>query len=445
MSDITRKTIPYRLLHTYVKSVFPSFFRQIEVRGAENVPSNVPIIFAPNHQCGLMDPLCVLFFQPDPVVFMARADIFKNEWAKRFLRFLKITPVFRIRDGYENLSKNEVQFDLAKQVLLKHKKLCIMPEGRHGNQRTLKPLVKGIFRIAFAAEEALDPGQTVHIIPVGIDYSHYEHAGADLIVQYGTPIRVCEYMDQYRDNTVQATLKLKQDLQQAISSLMLDIRTLDRYDELYNLACLSAPAYLENQVSTPTSARTLAGQLFDARKTMSIRLDKMAAEQDPRLEQWTEAFKLIQGRNLFPTQWTEILQEPVSIAMHVFQGIITLVLLPFSLLNAPAHLIARKINKAVEDKQMHTTFSFVVGLIVVPLVYMLAAIVLTNWADLGFARGLVSYGLMLIAARLAERWRQYNRLMNARFWLRFGKDSTRFQRMQSAYKKGKRSLKKRLQ
>ena len=82
-------------------------------------------------------------------------------------------PVYRIRDGKETLSKNDEIFIRSADVLHDRKHLCLMPEGNHGDKRRLRPLVKGLFRIAFMAQEEFKAEKGVVIIPVGLDYSHY--------------------------------------------------------------------------------------------------------------------------------------------------------------------------------------------------------------------------------------------------------------------------------
>ena len=82
-----------------------------------------------------------------------QAFLFKKGFFAKALRFLKILPAFRIRDGYENLGQNDATFEAAREVLEQHNALCVMPEGNQGDQRKLRPFAKGIFRIAFTAQE----------------------------------------------------------------------------------------------------------------------------------------------------------------------------------------------------------------------------------------------------------------------------------------------------
>ena len=89
----------YNLLSPVVQYGFRCHYRSFVVRGIENLPTDSPYIIAPCHQQALMEPLAVLCFAPKPPVFLARADLFNNPTLRRILTFLKIMPVYRIRDG----------------------------------------------------------------------------------------------------------------------------------------------------------------------------------------------------------------------------------------------------------------------------------------------------------------------------------------------------------
>ena len=86
------------------------FYRRIIVLGRENINPDDHLIFAPNHQNALMDALAVLFTSRDRIVFLARADIFKKKLLASILYFLKILPVYRIRDGFSSLKGNDEIF-----------------------------------------------------------------------------------------------------------------------------------------------------------------------------------------------------------------------------------------------------------------------------------------------------------------------------------------------
>src|SRR3989339_838281 len=96
------------------------FYRKVIVIGQENLNPDHHIIFAPNHQNALMDALAVLFTNEGHNVFLARADIFRKNMIASILYFLKILPVYRMRDGFSSLKGNEEIFTKTIDVI-KHK------------------------------------------------------------------------------------------------------------------------------------------------------------------------------------------------------------------------------------------------------------------------------------------------------------------------------------
>ena len=119
-------------------------------------------------------------------------------------------PIFRIRDGIENVKKNDEVFEKTVQVLHNcNNPLGLFAEGNHGDKRRLRPLVKGLFRIAFLAQEHFGDKPGVKIVPVGIDYGHYQHFRTTLFVNMGDPIEVSQFYDDYAENPVTAINRLK--------------------------------------------------------------------------------------------------------------------------------------------------------------------------------------------------------------------------------------------
>ena len=90
------------------------------------------------------------------MVFLARADIFKKKFIAAILYFLKILPVYRIRDGFSSLKGNDEIFTKTIDVLKNKNGLVILPEGDHSGFRRLRQLKKGICRVAFQSDEATD-------------------------------------------------------------------------------------------------------------------------------------------------------------------------------------------------------------------------------------------------------------------------------------------------
>ena len=125
----------YALTKPVVKMVHRFMYRKLVIVGKENIKSGKPLILAPNHQNALLDALIVLFSTPFQPVWLARADIFASKWASRMLHFVKMSPVYRIRDGKDSLGKNKAVFDQAVRVLEKNHQLALFPEATHTGKR----------------------------------------------------------------------------------------------------------------------------------------------------------------------------------------------------------------------------------------------------------------------------------------------------------------------
>jgi len=211
------------------------FYRKIIVRGAENINPDEHLIFAPNHQNALMDALAVLFTHKGQPVFLARADIFRSKPIAAFLYFIKILPVYRIRDGFSTLKSNDEIFQKTIDVLKNKNGLVILPEGDHEGFRRLRQLKKGICRVAFQADEATGFNLKIKIIPVGIEYSNYTRFRQVLTVVYGKPVEVSEYHQLYREAPEKALNELRSRLSTEIKKLMVHIESEDDYEAIDEL------------------------------------------------------------------------------------------------------------------------------------------------------------------------------------------------------------------
>ena len=110
-------SLGYWLLKQYIRFVDWIIHDKIILTGEAYIPKNKPILFAPNHQNALSDPMAILLHTKFQPVWLARADIFKPGIITLALRFLKIMPVYRIRDGKDQLAKNEKTFADSIKVL----------------------------------------------------------------------------------------------------------------------------------------------------------------------------------------------------------------------------------------------------------------------------------------------------------------------------------------
>jgi 1-acyl-sn-glycerol-3-phosphate acyltransferase len=234
--NIEKYDILYQLLKKYVDFWHNYiFYRKVLAYGKDNLDFSVPTILAPNHQNALMDAMAVIGTLDRQLVFLARADIFKKKFIARILYFLKILPVYRIRDGYENLKQNDDTFRDTLRVMENRNGVVILPEGNHATFRKLRQLKKGICRIAFQTAEASGFSKEINIVPVGLEYSHYWRFRQVLTVVYGHPIHVSEYYDSFRENPTRAIVELRDRLSAEMKKVMVHIDEEEDYEAINEL------------------------------------------------------------------------------------------------------------------------------------------------------------------------------------------------------------------
>lgn len=204
---------PYTFFRHYACWLHRCCYSQYRVIGRENIPTDGAIILAPNHTNALQDAISAADAVQKDVVFVGRAAMFKKPALAAICRFFKIMPIGRMRDGIDEVKKNDEVFNRAVEVMQQGTPFAIFAEGTMRSMHSLLPLVKGIFRIALQAHEAGEGGK-VYILPMGFDYDDFYHFGDRLTIEIGKPIEVGEFVANHPDldrphliNALQAELQ----------------------------------------------------------------------------------------------------------------------------------------------------------------------------------------------------------------------------------------------
>lgn len=194
MGKIQDKDGLYAFLRPYVDWLFRQSYRSFRYEGLEKIPTDGAVIFAPNHTNALCDAMAVLGIDHGQKVFVARADIFKDPKKAKILNWLKIMPINRVRDGWEEVRHNDETMNKAVEVLRDGVPFCIFAEGTHHPDRTILPLSKGIFRIALQANDSFGQDKPIYIVPVGIEYGDFFHLWTSVKVTIGEAINVTAFV-----------------------------------------------------------------------------------------------------------------------------------------------------------------------------------------------------------------------------------------------------------
>lgn len=414
-------SLGYEIIRSYVRFAFWLTHKRVDVIGRNRIPQGKPIIFAPNHQNALMDPLALVCSNPHQTMWLARADIFKSETASSILKYLKLLPIYRIRDGKDNLSNNEQIFEQVTRILENKQTIALFPEAAHSGRRQMLPHKKAIPRIALEAEAKNDLRLDLQIVPVGIYYDHYWAFNRSLIIEYGEPISIDQYRDEYTRNPQKAMLSLRDEIHGQLSRLTLQIDSELHYQEYEDIRQLAGKAYSDKHTSGKCSnfqqlnaEKLLMNRLFLLESTQPIQFEKL-------LDSVSDYFDQLKKNKLADIQIKEA--EKASRAMiplHFFAFVFSLPVFVFGLIfNAIPFFIPRAVlRRKVKNATFLSTFNFVLGLIVFPFFYLIEAIVIFAVTHSVIA-SVVTLVCMPLAGKLAFNLLPFYRLFSRNIGLTF--------------------------
>lgn len=397
-------SLGYWLLKQYVRFAEFIIYKKIIVNGKEKLPRDKAFVFAPNHQNALSDPMAILLNTPYQPVWLARADIFKNKIAARILKFMKIMPVYRIRDGKDQLANNDKTFDESIKVLKSHKALALFPEAAHSGKRQMLVHKKAVPRIVFMAEEKSKENIDIHIVPTGIYYDSYWKFNRTVIVNFGEPLRVNDYLETYNDNPNQATMDLRDKLYEGIDNLIINIKSKVHYEDFERIREYYGKTFLKRQHEKYTALN-----LFKSDMKLTRQLDALEASTPDTIttlsKKVREYTQLIKKHHLRSWLVTNPSHNFLKIILNKLALILGLPIFIYGFIfNAlPFFVIDTIVRKKIRDIAFWSTFFLVPGIILFPIVYLLEL-----WAVSSLLPGTWLKILFLItlpfAGKLAFRW-----------------------------------------
>jgi len=401
--NIEKKSVGYRILFCYVRFWYRTiFYRKVVIINYDNVPENKSLIFTPNHQNALMDALGMLFSVKNQLVFMARSDIFKK--FATILYFLKILPIYRIRDGIDTLKKNQAVFDKTVDVLNTYNGLVILPEGNHAGIRRLRPLKKGFARIAFQTEETGEVKEGIGIVPVGIDYDDYTHCRSRKIVVFGKPIPVADFLDSYRENPAIGLNLIKNHLAGKMKELIINIKTVEYYDLINELRVIFRK---EMCLKTNRNPNNEADGFYADRQFVDL-YDKVIESSPETVVEINDDFqklsKILKARKL---AIGNLVKKP-SIPLALAEALLLIITFPVFIYGWVNHLLPFQLplylTRRVKDEIFQTSFLFVLTMLFFPIFYLLQTAVV--W--MLFANGWIAIGYLVtlpLFAILSWKWK----------------------------------------
>ena len=366
----------YAILRFFANLALRLNFRKLVYVGKENIDTDYPLIFAPNHRNAVIDPLVVInMICKKQIVFLARADVFKNPKIARILEWLHIMPVYRIRDGAENLKNNEESFELSGNLLKKRIPLALFPEGRHNPKLSLLPIQKAIPRIVFPVEAEENFTFESRVIPIGLYYPNIFGFLSDAYVCIGKPIYMSNYKALYDENHQQAANQFRHDLYDSLAELVVNIQNDDYYNEYLFAIDWNAKELAKNKFADKKGDYLLASQDIVRELDNMFVNDRSAFEA--KIEDFRAAHKTLSEHG-FTTK--DRVSKPLSIAALLMQTLMLTVTFPIALcglINGILPIIGyKKLLGMFKDRQFIPTVRFASGWLLVPFFDLIQTILL---------------------------------------------------------------------
>tara|TARA_B110001450_G_scaffold213018_1_gene205254 strand:- start:1765 stop:3090 length:1326 start_codon:yes stop_codon:yes gene_type:complete len=390
----------YKIAYAIVIIGSRTYFKKFKYQGKEKIPKNAGIIYAVNHQNAFLDAIVIATQTDAPLNFLARADIFKKKIANKILRNFYMLPVYRQRDGVNTIEKNKITFDDCHEILNQKGNLVIFPEGNHNYKKTLRPLKKGLARIALGTLSKFGKETPLYIIPLGIDYESHFKMNSDILLNVGEPIKVSDHYSKFIENSVDAINKLTLKIAEDLESLIINIQDIENYDELYYL--LHGFPFLEKNQDPKRK--------FDLRKEKLIKAESLSTQNPEDYKNIITDVKIVKSfMSKHEIKPYLINKPPSSYLVLVVLSLILLLLSPFHLIGLVTNYIPYKIpvwfvENKIKDKHFHASLKQAMGVLLFIFYWLLITLSITIFKDW-------SYGIifLLIAPIIA--------MVNFRYWI----------------------------
>ena len=184
------------------------FCTDVHIKNKHLLSKKGSLLIIANHPNSFLDAIIIGAYYKRSVYFLARGDAFNKKHHRFLLRSLNMIPVYRLREGKENLHLNEYAFKESIHLLSKGEAVLVFIEGICLNTHELQPFKKGTTRI-------LEGAQKIGIFPsiqiLGIGYNHFKGIGKKInisIVKYDATQTITNARDKVLFNQqVSAILK----------------------------------------------------------------------------------------------------------------------------------------------------------------------------------------------------------------------------------------------
>ena len=262
------------------------YFRKIFITGRERIKKDKKTIIALNHPTACIEPLIFGTLINKHIQVLLRGDAFLSKPVEWFLRKIKTIPIFRQRDGVDNLRKNEqIMNEIEVKIHDGNDAILVLAEGTSKHEKRLRTVKKGAARMMFQTYEKY--GDTdISIVPVSVNYTDSHRFRSTVSFQVEEPILLENYLDLYKENKARAIKKVTSDLQNAMREEVIHIAD-SADDDMVNLLLeFNRNEFKINAFPYVTESDTLTKQEWN----IVEKINKKSKEERTKLAAQTDAY-----------------------------------------------------------------------------------------------------------------------------------------------------------
>lgn len=208
------------------------YYGKIEVSGLENVPKDGPLLIASNHPNGFLEPIIMACLFPRDLHFMVRGDVFNKPGLRIIMENTNQIPIFRFKDGFKELRKNEANLKEAYKALDKDAAIILFIEGGTKSVKTLRPFQKGMARMACDYLETNSADRVLNVLPVAINFISPIQLRSRVCLNVGEAFQANSYFES-QETKVKNIKKLTDDVYDHVSKLAFNVK-LESKQEVLN-------------------------------------------------------------------------------------------------------------------------------------------------------------------------------------------------------------------
>lgn len=369
----------YRVLRAYFRFALKIFYRSIEIEGLANVPTAGPVIFAPNHANGLLDPMFIALAVERPVWLTAKSTLADYPVVGWLMRAGNVVALHRTQDAEKGADPRANLAALATlcERLKDGRAIIIFPEGQSHSDPGLRPFKRGVARLAYDYVAGGNAGGLC-IVPVGMWFEDKDGFRSRALIRFGPRIDVGAWRAARPDAPAQ---KLTAELQTAVDAAAITFA--DRREALM-LAYAAEVAETRGRHPARLGA---AGPRLGARAQLVERLRRgyrllsaaAPAELDPLVDRVADYRRRLRRMGITPGEVYLPLDKARAARFAVREIAVALVGLPFAAWGIATHAVpaaivavaARQLAKRNDERATSAVFS---ALVVFPPWYVIAAL-----------------------------------------------------------------------